>query len=175
MLQGRDGLVEALQPQQEHAGCPQQEGDQSPGVQRAGQVRFLFKYFSNKYLKYFVKVDMIIFCMHFRYFGTQKRNDFVGSLSSGCATDFRHYNYRRVPYLGGSDHFRYLNKMVAEAVHWPQRGRRPRIQWQWRIGFCEYYWSIFVIPYHLCFDINILNECETEDISIVCTILTYLQ
>jgi len=52
-----------------------------------------------------------------RYFGTQKRNDFVGSLSSGCATDFRHYNYRRVPYLGGSDHFRYLNKMVAEAVH----------------------------------------------------------
>ena len=70
-----------------------------------------------QYLKYFVKVDMIIFCMHFRYFGTQKRNDFVGSLSSGCATDFRHYNYRRVPYLGGSDHFRYLNKMVAEAVH----------------------------------------------------------
>jgi len=52
-----------------------------------------------------------------RYFGTQKRNDFVGSVSSGCATDFRHYNYRRVPYLGGSDHYRYLNKLVTEAVH----------------------------------------------------------
>ena len=52
-----------------------------------------------------------------RYFGTQKRNDFVGSVSSGCATDFRHYNYRTVPYLGGSDHYRYLNKLVAEAVH----------------------------------------------------------
>ena len=50
-----------------------------------------------------------------RYFGTQRRNDFVGSVSSGCATDFRHYNYRRVPYLGGSDHYSYLNKTVTEA------------------------------------------------------------
>ena len=49
LLQGCDGLVEALQPQQEHAGGPQQEGDQPPGVQRARQVRFTFKYF----LKYF--------------------------------------------------------------------------------------------------------------------------
>ena len=56
-------------------------------------------------------------CNISRYFGTQKRNDFVGSVSSGCATDFRHYNYRSVPYLGGSDHYRYLNKLVAEAVH----------------------------------------------------------
>ena len=117
LLQGRDGLVEALQPQQEHAGGPQQEGDQPPGVQRARQVRFTFKYFFLLFFKYFVKVDMNIFCVCLRYFGTQKRNDFVGSLSSGCATDFRHYNYRRVPYLGGSDHFRYLNKMVSEAVH----------------------------------------------------------
>jgi len=52
-----------------------------------------------------------------RYFGTQKRNDFVGSVSSGCATDFRHYNYRNIPYLGGSDHYRYLNKLVSEAIH----------------------------------------------------------
>jgi len=52
-----------------------------------------------------------------RYFGTQKRNDFVGSMSSGCATDFRYYNYRRVPYLGGSDHYKYLNKMVIDAIH----------------------------------------------------------
>eukprot|EP00092_Neocalanus_flemingeri_P019333 GFUD01020940.1.p1 GENE.GFUD01020940.1~~GFUD01020940.1.p1 ORF type:complete len:252 (+),score=48.08 GFUD01020940.1:88-843(+) len=51
-----------------------------------------------------------------RYYGTQKRNDYLGSVSSGGATDFRYYNYRRVPYLGGSDHFKYLNKMVVEAV-----------------------------------------------------------
>jgi len=43
-----------------------------------------------------------------RYYGTQKRTDYMGDISSGCATDFRHYNYRRVPYLGGSDNFKYL-------------------------------------------------------------------
>jgi len=52
-----------------------------------------------------------------RYFGAQKRTDFLGSVGSGVATDFRYYNYRRVPYLGGSDAFRYLNKMVVEAIH----------------------------------------------------------
>jgi len=51
-----------------------------------------------------------------RYFGTQKRNDYLGSISSGCATDFRHYNYRRVPYLGGSDHYSYLNRQVMESL-----------------------------------------------------------
>jgi len=50
-----------------------------------------------------------------RYFGTQKRTDFLGSISSGGAKDFRYYNYRRVPYLGGSDHFSYLNKTVLDA------------------------------------------------------------
>jgi len=50
-----------------------------------------------------------------RYFGTQRRNDFVGSVSSGCATDFRHYNYRSVPYLGGSDHYSHLTRTVTEA------------------------------------------------------------
>jgi len=50
-----------------------------------------------------------------RYFGTQRRSDFLGSVSSGGSTDFRHYNYRRVPYLGGSDHFSYLNRTVTEA------------------------------------------------------------
>jgi len=43
-----------------------------------------------------------------RYYGTQNRADFMGDISSGCATDFRHYNYRPVPYLGGSDEFRYM-------------------------------------------------------------------
>ena len=51
-----------------------------------------------------------------RYFGTQRRNDYLGSISSGCATDFRHYNYRRVPYLGGSDHYSYLNRQVMESL-----------------------------------------------------------
>merc|ERR1711892_1461542 len=50
-----------------------------------------------------------------RYFGTQKRSDFVGSVSSGGAKDFRYYNYRRVPYLGGSDHSSFLNKTVLDA------------------------------------------------------------
>jgi len=50
-----------------------------------------------------------------RYFGTHRRTDFLGSVSAGGATDFRHYNYRRVPYLGGSDHFSYLNRTVMEA------------------------------------------------------------
>merc|ERR1719167_1178973 len=35
-----------------------------------------------------------------RYYGTQKRVDFLGSVSSGCSSDFRYFNYRRVPYLG---------------------------------------------------------------------------
>merc|ERR1719333_543729 len=51
-----------------------------------------------------------------RYFGTQRRTDYLGSVSSGGSTDFRHYNYRRVPYLGGSDHFSYLNRTVLEAL-----------------------------------------------------------
>ena len=50
-----------------------------------------------------------------RYYGTQKRVDFLGSVSSGGSSDFRYYNYRRVPYLGGSDHFSLLNKLVLEA------------------------------------------------------------
>ena len=41
-----------------------------------------------------------------RYYGTQKRTDYLGDISSGVAADFRHYNYRRVPYLGGSDEFK---------------------------------------------------------------------
>ena len=41
-----------------------------------------------------------------RYYGAQKRTDYLGDVSSGVAADFRHYNYRRVPYLGGSDEFK---------------------------------------------------------------------
>jgi len=45
-----------------------------------------------------------------RYYGTQKRCDYLGDVSSGGATDFRYYNYRPVPYLGGSDHYKYMDK-----------------------------------------------------------------
>jgi len=43
-----------------------------------------------------------------RYYGTQKRTSFLGDLSSGGVADFRHYNYRRVPYMGGSDEYKYM-------------------------------------------------------------------
>lgn len=43
-----------------------------------------------------------------RYFGTKKRVDYVGDISSGCAKDFRYYSYRRVPYFGGSDNYSYM-------------------------------------------------------------------
>jgi len=43
-----------------------------------------------------------------RYFDTKKRTNYIGDISSGGATDFRHYNYRRVPYFGGSDCYQYL-------------------------------------------------------------------
>jgi len=44
-----------------------------------------------------------------RYFGSQRRVDYLGDQASG-STDFRHYNYRRVPYLGGSDYMKHIPK-----------------------------------------------------------------
>jgi len=44
-----------------------------------------------------------------RYFGSQRRVDYLGDQGSG-RTDFRHYNYRRVPYLGGSDYMKHIPK-----------------------------------------------------------------
>lgn len=44
-----------------------------------------------------------------RYYGSQRRVDYLGDQSSG-STDFRHYNYRRVPYLGGSDYMKHIPK-----------------------------------------------------------------
>jgi len=46
-----------------------------------------------------------------RYYGTQKRVDYMGGVSSGGLLDFRHYDYRRVPYYGGSDHYNYLPRL----------------------------------------------------------------
>lgn len=43
-----------------------------------------------------------------RYYETKKYTNYVGDISSGGAVDFRHYNYRRVPYFGGSDNYQYM-------------------------------------------------------------------
>jgi len=43
-----------------------------------------------------------------RYFGTKKRSNYLMDESSGSNNDFRYYNYRRVPYMGGSDNLKYM-------------------------------------------------------------------
>jgi len=43
-----------------------------------------------------------------RYYETKKYSNYIGDLSSGGVCDFRHYNYRRVPYFGGSDNYNYM-------------------------------------------------------------------
>lgn len=53
-----------------------------------------------------------------RYYETKKRVDYIGDISSGSAKDFRYYNYRRVPYFGGSDNYAYMK-------YKPSGGRRP--------------------------------------------------
>lgn len=45
-----------------------------------------------------------------RYYETKKRSDYIGDISSGAAKDFRYYNYRRVPYFGGSDGYQYMKQ-----------------------------------------------------------------
>jgi len=45
-----------------------------------------------------------------RYFETSKRANYIGDISSGGSADFRHYNYRRVPYFGGSDNYTYMKQ-----------------------------------------------------------------
>merc|ERR1712018_850122 len=40
-----------------------------------------------------------------RYYGTERRSSFSGDVSSGGSRDFRFYNYRSVPYFGGSDNY----------------------------------------------------------------------
>jgi hypothetical protein len=50
-----------------------------------------------------------------RYYGTERRSSFSGDVSSGGSRDFRFYNYRAVPYFGGSDNYVYVNKAIR---HW---------------------------------------------------------
>lgn len=45
-----------------------------------------------------------------RYYETKKRSNYIGDISSGGANDFRYYNYRRVPYFGGSDNYTYMKQ-----------------------------------------------------------------
>ena len=45
-------------------------------------------------------------CHIFRYFGTRKRTNYLMDEGSGSNNDFRYYNYRKVPYMGGSDEFK---------------------------------------------------------------------
>jgi len=43
-----------------------------------------------------------------RYFGTRKRTNYLMDEGAGSNNDFRYYNYRKVPYMGGSDDFKYM-------------------------------------------------------------------
>lgn len=45
-----------------------------------------------------------------RYYETSKRSNYIGDISAGGACDFRYYNYRRVPYFGGSDNYSYMKQ-----------------------------------------------------------------
>eukprot|EP00095_Tigriopus_kingsejongensis_P000640 maker-scaffold275_size226830-snap-gene-1.28 protein:Tk00640 transcript:maker-scaffold275_size226830-snap-gene-1.28-mRNA-1 annotation:"dna-directed rna omega subunit family protein" len=47
-----------------------------------------------------------------RYYKTERRSSYLGDISSGGHRDFRYYNFRSVPYYGGSDYYTYVNKMV---------------------------------------------------------------
>jgi len=42
-----------------------------------------------------------------RYY--EKKSNYVGDMSS-AGSDFRHYNYRRVPYFGGSDGYQFMKR-----------------------------------------------------------------
>merc|ERR1712121_367719 len=43
-----------------------------------------------------------------RYYG--KKPNYIGDVSSSASCDFRHYNYRRVPYFGGSDDYQFIRR-----------------------------------------------------------------
>lgn len=47
-----------------------------------------------------------------RYYKTERRSDYLGDVSSGGVRDFRHYNYRAVPYYGGSDYYAYVPRII---------------------------------------------------------------
>jgi len=46
-----------------------------------------------------------------RYF--ERKSNYIGDTSAGCS-DFRHYNYRRTPYFGGSDEYSYMRRRPGQ-------------------------------------------------------------
>jgi len=46
-----------------------------------------------------------------RYF--ERKPNYLGDTSAGCS-DFRHYNYRRTPYFGGSDDYSYMRRRPGQ-------------------------------------------------------------
>jgi len=49
-----------------------------------------------------------------RYFSSSGRTGCAGDMRSRGAAEFRHYNYRSVPYFGASDNYHGLSKMFQE-------------------------------------------------------------
>merc|ERR1711862_891453 len=49
-----------------------------------------------------------------RYFSSSGRTGCAGDMKSRGAAEFRHYNYRSVPYFGASDNSHGLSKMFQE-------------------------------------------------------------
>jgi len=49
-----------------------------------------------------------------RYFSSSGRTGCAGDMKSRGAAEFRHYNYRSVPYFGASDNYHGLSKMFQE-------------------------------------------------------------
>jgi len=43
----------------------------------------------------------------------ERRPNYIGDTSAGCR-DFRHYNYRRTPYFGGSDDYSYMRRRPGQ-------------------------------------------------------------
>ena len=48
-----------------------------------------------------------------RYF--ERKSNYLGDTSAGCS-DFRHYNYRRTPYFGGSDDYSWVFLSFVEIL-----------------------------------------------------------
>ena len=52
-----------------------------------------------------------------RYYKTERRSSYMGDLSSGGHRDFRYYNFRSVPYYGGSDYYTYVPRLISWLNH----------------------------------------------------------
>ena len=86
--------METLPPEQPNSEWEKPKSKQPSGHQRTNKVSF------------HIFLGIFQSNMFRRYFGTQKRANYLMDESSGNSTDFRFYNYRRVPYMGGSDNLK---------------------------------------------------------------------